>query len=52
MCMPGIDPATLKTPEDFAPKLLPLVLPSWTQTGKLYDFPTDRVLRFSVPEAA
>ncbi len=50
--MPGLDPLTLKTPEDFAPKLLPLVLPSWTQTGKLYDFPTDKVLRFGVPEPA
>ncbi|MGP8231118.1 MAG: SDR family NAD(P)-dependent oxidoreductase [Methylovirgula sp.] len=50
--MPGLDPLTLKTPEDFAPKLLPLVLPSSTQTGKLYDFPTDKVLRFGVPEPA
>lgn len=50
--MPGEDPLTLKTPEDFAPKLLPLVLPSWTQTGKLYDFPTDKILHFGVPGPA
>ena len=50
--MPGEDPLTLKTPEDFAPKLLPLVLPAWTQTGKLYDFPTDKILHFGVPGPA
>ena len=47
--MPGEDPLTLKTPEDFAPKLLPFLVPSWAQTGKLYDFPSDRVLSFGVP---
>lgn len=47
--MPGEDPMTLKTPEDFAPKLLPLCTPDWTQTGKLYDFQKDRVLTFMPP---
>lgn len=47
--MPGEDPMTLKTPEQFAPKLVDLCEPSWTQTGKLYDFPTDRVLSFQGP---
>jgi NAD(P)-dependent dehydrogenase (short-subunit alcohol dehydrogenase family) len=47
--MPGEDPATLKTPEDFAPKLLPFLLPSWAETGKLYDFPSDKILRFGEP---
>lgn len=42
--MPGEDPATLKTPEDLAPKILALALPSWQETGKIYDFPSDRVL--------
>src|SRR5208337_602210 len=42
--MPGEDPATLKTPAEFAPKALPLLSPRWTRTGKLYDFPTDRIL--------
>jgi NAD(P)-dependent dehydrogenase (short-subunit alcohol dehydrogenase family) len=41
---PGEDPATLRTPEEFAAKALPLLSPQWTETGKLYDFPTDRVL--------
>ena len=47
--MPGEDPETLKTPEDLAPKILELCLPSWSETGKLYDFPTDRVLSFQAP---
>ncbi|HTJ02892.1 MAG TPA: SDR family NAD(P)-dependent oxidoreductase [Methylovirgula sp.] len=49
--MPGEDPMTLKTPEDLAPKLLPLCGPDWTATGKLYDFPTDKILRFQAPIA-
>ncbi|HZM08322.1 MAG TPA: SDR family NAD(P)-dependent oxidoreductase [Methylocella sp.] len=47
--MPGEDPMSLRTPEDFAPKILELCSPSWTQTGKLYDFPEDRVLSFMAP---
>jgi NAD(P)-dependent dehydrogenase (short-subunit alcohol dehydrogenase family) len=47
--MPGEDPMTLKTPEDIAPKIAELCAPAWTQTGKLYDFPQDRVLSFQGP---
>ena len=47
--MPGEDPLSLKTPADFAPKLIQFLVPSWTQTGKLYDFPSDRVLSFGAP---
>jgi NAD(P)-dependent dehydrogenase (short-subunit alcohol dehydrogenase family) len=47
--MPGEDPLTLKTPEQFAPQLLQFLLPSSTLTGKLYDFPSDEVLSFGVP---
>ena len=47
--MPGEDPQTLKTPEDLSPRLVDLCLPSWTETGALYDFPTDRVLHFTAP---
>lgn len=42
--MPGEDPLSLRTPEDLAPKILALALPSWEETGKVYDFPSDRVL--------
>jgi NAD(P)-dependent dehydrogenase (short-subunit alcohol dehydrogenase family) len=39
--MPGEDPLTLKTPEDFAPFLVKLALPSWQETGKILDFQQD-----------
>lgn len=47
--MPGEDPETLKTPDQLSPKLVELCLPSWTETGCLYDFPSDKVLRFQGP---
>src|SRR5215210_2921781 len=42
--MPGEDPMTLKTPEDLSPHLVRLAAPDWTETGKIYDFPQDRVI--------
>ena len=45
--MPGEDPLILKTPEDLAPKIVELCLPTWTQTGKLYDFPTGMIFSFA-----
>lgn len=48
--MPGEDPMTLKTPADIAPKIVDLCGPSSTETGKLYDYPLDRVLTFRAPE--
>src|ERR671920_773940 len=39
--MPGEDPLTLKTPEDLAPHVVKLALPSWNETGKIYDFTQD-----------
>ena len=47
--MPGEDPMSLRTPEEVAPKILALCASEWTQTGKLYDFPADRVLSFMPP---
>jgi NAD(P)-dependent dehydrogenase (short-subunit alcohol dehydrogenase family) len=47
--MPGEDPMSLRTPDELAPKILALCAPEWTQTGMLYDFPTDRVLSFMPP---
>lgn len=44
--MPGEDPKTLRTPEEFAPKLVDLCGPEWRETGKIYDFPTDKILSF------
>lgn len=42
--MPGEDPETLKTPDDLAPHLVRLASPDWTETGKIYDFPQDKVI--------
>ncbi|MFL5182732.1 MAG: SDR family NAD(P)-dependent oxidoreductase [Microvirga sp.] len=42
--MPGEDPMTLKTPEDLSPSIVRLAAPAWSETGKIYDFPQDRVL--------
>ena len=42
--MPGEDPLTLRTPEDLAPHLVRLASAEWADTGKLYDFPQNRVL--------
>jgi NAD(P)-dependent dehydrogenase (short-subunit alcohol dehydrogenase family) len=42
--MPGENPETLRTPEDLAPSLVRLASPDWAETGRIYDFPTDRVL--------
>ncbi len=47
--MPGEDPATLRTPEEIAPKIVAICSPEWSETGKLYDFPQDRVLSFRAP---
>jgi len=47
--MPGEDPMSLRTPEELAPKIVALCQPEWTQTGKLFDFKTDRVLSFMPP---
>ncbi|THD43705.1 MAG: SDR family NAD(P)-dependent oxidoreductase [Bradyrhizobium sp.] len=47
--MPGEDPLTLRVPEELAPKLVALTAPEWQETGKLYDFPSDRVMSFSAP---
>ncbi len=47
--MPGEDPMTLPAPEDFAKKCLPLLAPDWRETGRLYDFPTDRLMDFRPP---
>ena len=48
--MPGEDPLTLRTPEDFAPKVVALCRPDSTETGKLYDFQDDRVKSWRSPE--
>ncbi|MFL1875231.1 SDR family NAD(P)-dependent oxidoreductase [Hansschlegelia beijingensis] len=48
--MPGEDQATLRKPADLAPKILELCRPEWTETARLYDFPTDTLQSFRGPE--
>lgn len=49
--MPGEDPETLKTPEDLAPSFVRLASPDWSESGKIFDFPTGQLLAFRPPEA-
>jgi NAD(P)-dependent dehydrogenase (short-subunit alcohol dehydrogenase family) len=48
--MPGEDPMTLPSPEEVAEKIVPLCLPEFTETGRLYDFPSRRLMSFRRPE--
>ena len=47
--MPGEDPMTLPPPEAVAEKIVALCLPDFAETGRLYDFPRDRLLAFQRP---
>ena len=47
--MPGEDPMTLPTAEAVAEKILPLCLPSCSESGKLYDFRAGQFLQFMPP---
>jgi NAD(P)-dependent dehydrogenase (short-subunit alcohol dehydrogenase family) len=47
--MPGEDPMTLPTPEQVAERILDLCLPSFSETGKLYDYPAGKLLEFRQP---
>jgi hypothetical protein len=42
--MPGEDPMTLKMPEEIAPHFVRLACADWTESGRIFDFPTGRVL--------
>ena len=46
---PGEDPMTLDTPEQAAEFILPMCAPDWTETGKLYHYPTRKLLSFRPP---
>ena len=46
---PGEDPETLETPDQVAELILPMCSPAWTETGKLYDYPTRMLLGFRAP---
>ncbi len=48
--MPGEDPMTLRTPEEFAPKVVEMCMPEWNESGKLYDYREDRVKSWRAPD--
>ncbi len=47
---PGVDPETLPPPEEVVKALVPLCLPSFTESGKVYDYRTGKLLAFRPPE--
>jgi NAD(P)-dependent dehydrogenase (short-subunit alcohol dehydrogenase family) len=47
---PGEDPMTLDTPEQAAEFIVPMCKPEWTETGKLYDYRTRKLMGFRAPE--
>jgi len=49
LAMPGEDPMTLPTPTDVAERILDLCLPSFYETGKLYDYRAGKLLEFMRP---
>ena len=46
---PGEDPMTLDTPEQVAQFIVPMCTPSWTETGKLYDYRSRSLMDFRPP---
>ncbi|HEX5508179.1 MAG TPA: SDR family oxidoreductase [Pseudolabrys sp.] len=46
---PGVDQSTLPTPEAVAAAIVPLCLPSCTETAKMYDFRQGKFLDFHPP---
>jgi NAD(P)-dependent dehydrogenase (short-subunit alcohol dehydrogenase family) len=47
---PGVDPETLAPPEDVAKAIVPLCLPSCSESGKVWDYRAGKFLSFRVPE--
>ena len=50
--MPGEDPMTLDTPEQAAAFIVPMCLPSWTETDRFFDYPSRSLLSFRAPAAS
>jgi NAD(P)-dependent dehydrogenase (short-subunit alcohol dehydrogenase family) len=46
---PGEDPMDLDTPEQAAEFIVPMCMPAWSETGKLYDYPTRTLMSFHPP---
>ncbi len=50
MVMPGEDPLTLPTPDEVAATIVPLCLPSFQESGKIYDYRAGKFTSFRLPE--
>ncbi|MBS3650640.1 SDR family NAD(P)-dependent oxidoreductase [Pseudaminobacter sp. 19-2017] len=50
LAAPGEDPMTLPHPSEVAPKMLPLLSPSFNETGLIYSVPNGRLLHYRMPE--
>ena len=46
---PGEDPMTLDTPEQAAELIVPMCAPEWSETGKLFDYKTRKLMSFHAP---
>ncbi|MBV9561087.1 MAG: SDR family NAD(P)-dependent oxidoreductase [Bradyrhizobium sp.] len=46
---PGEDPMTLDTPEQVAELILPMCAPQWSESGRLYDYPSRTLMSFHPP---
>jgi NAD(P)-dependent dehydrogenase (short-subunit alcohol dehydrogenase family) len=47
---PGEDPMSIPAPDDLMPELVRFVKPDWTESGRLYDFPSRKILDYKLPE--
>jgi NAD(P)-dependent dehydrogenase (short-subunit alcohol dehydrogenase family) len=47
---PGEDPMTLDTAEQAAALIVPMCAPGWTETGKLFDYKTRKLMGFHAAE--
>ncbi len=48
--MPGEDPMTLNTADQVSEKIVEMCLPSFTETGKVYAYPTKKLMSFRAPD--
>jgi NAD(P)-dependent dehydrogenase (short-subunit alcohol dehydrogenase family) len=48
--MPGEDPLSLRTPEEFAPHVVAFCREDSMVSGQLYDYPSDRIISFRAPD--
>ena len=47
--LPGEDQETLEKPEQAAEFILPMCAPDWSETGKLFDYPSRKLMNFRAP---